>query len=871
MSSMADVTGAAFQDEGAQLSPQQERLASLVLPPGEHVTVHMVHLNHLDLSWYWQLPDTVQMCLETIRWHTELLEAHPDARYSHTQCFILRVVERLDSALFARFAELVRQGRVELDSGQVVEPDSNLSSGESLARQFLYGQRYLQAHFGRRATVLVNSDSFGHPRSLPQLMRQAGIEGFIFKRPRQRYVDLPESPFHWIGIDGEPILAVRFINKGAGLPSLSQYYELPVGRSDLQEKVDRNLAAGVHHIFASHCNSDAGGVTPYLAPFGGPGYAVRYSTPSQFITAIAAESAGLPAFSGTLGPIFQGCYTTHIEEKEHCRRAERELRAIELLWSLVALEGGGYPRAALVEAWWRLNFLQFHDIVTGTGTPESHRDATSLYHELSLKTLALRRRAQHWLDHHAPCDTPRTFLVANPRPSPDSGITQVDVEIPLQRGGVGSSELPPMGWLRDPAGQLVPYQMIDRRRFQRYMRGAMLFPCADLPPLGLAAYRLAEPSTVEVGRSGLAVAEDGRTIENEHLRVELGGAGIVRALVSKADGRSWLAPGGEGVRLELWPETDYLGDYGSPMKAWFLGVTDHREALEIVGEPAVIERGPVRATVCSEQRWGSSRFAVDVSLYAGQPWVELRFDMDWQEQEVLARLCVEPGPLGNPVRRLYGIPFGYEAATGDEQEVAASAWAALVGSDGGLAILNRDRPGHCFREGALRVSLVRCATGDWDPRTDQGQVRATLRLMPFKPTDLAAVIAAADQFNHPPVAWQADAVTGEPAPAPGIPLWMEGAGIQTACFKAAEDGLGLVLRLVEATGVPQAATLHLGHPLAGWSVWRANLIEDPVQALPVSRFAVTLEFEPFEIKTLVLRGPGMIPDLSGVSDVAIFG
>ena len=62
------------------------------------------------------------------------------------------------------------QGRWIVTGGQWVEPDCNLPSGESVCRQFLYGQRYLAEHLGITATVGYNIDSFGHAGTLPQLM-----------------------------------------------------------------------------------------------------------------------------------------------------------------------------------------------------------------------------------------------------------------------------------------------------------------------------------------------------------------------------------------------------------------------------------------------------------------------------------------------------------------------------------------------------------------------------------------------------------------------------------------------------------------------------------------------------------------------------
>jgi hypothetical protein len=51
-----------YQAENADISsPQKEALDSLALSDGQSINIHMVHLNHLDLTWYWRLPDTIEV------------------------------------------------------------------------------------------------------------------------------------------------------------------------------------------------------------------------------------------------------------------------------------------------------------------------------------------------------------------------------------------------------------------------------------------------------------------------------------------------------------------------------------------------------------------------------------------------------------------------------------------------------------------------------------------------------------------------------------------------------------------------------------------------------------------------------------------
>ena len=82
-------------------------------------------------------------------------------------------------------------------------------SGESVCRQFLYGQRYLADHLGVTATVGYNVDSFGHAGTLPQLLAASGIGAYVMMRPGRDEKEIPSPAFLWRGADGTELPAYR--------------------------------------------------------------------------------------------------------------------------------------------------------------------------------------------------------------------------------------------------------------------------------------------------------------------------------------------------------------------------------------------------------------------------------------------------------------------------------------------------------------------------------------------------------------------------------------------------------------------------------------------------------------------------------------
>ncbi|MFN2351818.1 MAG: alpha-mannosidase, partial [Kiritimatiellia bacterium] len=111
------------------------------------------------------------------------MREEPDFIYSFSSPAVFEWIREVDPGLFLEIRERVREGRWELVEGWWVQPDCHGASGESYARQGLYGQRWLERHFGRRARIGFNTDSFGHNAMLPQIYRLCGVEFYVFGRP----------------------------------------------------------------------------------------------------------------------------------------------------------------------------------------------------------------------------------------------------------------------------------------------------------------------------------------------------------------------------------------------------------------------------------------------------------------------------------------------------------------------------------------------------------------------------------------------------------------------------------------------------------------------------------------------------------------
>ena len=172
-------------------------------------SVLLVTNTHIDPVWIWDWHEGMHEVLATFRSALDRLEEDRDLVFSASSSAFYEWVEQVDPAMFFRIRKAVESGSWVLVGGQWVEPDCNIPSGESVCRQFLYGQRYLVSRFGFGASIGWNVDAFGHAASLPQILVQAGLGAYVMMRPEEKEKTIPSPLFEWVGSDGTAIATYR--------------------------------------------------------------------------------------------------------------------------------------------------------------------------------------------------------------------------------------------------------------------------------------------------------------------------------------------------------------------------------------------------------------------------------------------------------------------------------------------------------------------------------------------------------------------------------------------------------------------------------------------------------------------------------------
>jgi alpha-mannosidase len=794
--------------------------------PGAHA-VSIVGHAHLDTAWLWPLRETVRKCARTFSTVLELMDRYPEYRFVVSQAQHLAWMRDHYPDLWERMKVRIAEGRLEPTGSMWVESDCNIPSGESLVRQIVYGKRFYLRELGIETNDVWLPDVFGYSAALPQIMQKSGIGWFLTQKLSwNQYNSLPHHSFLWEGIDGSRVFT--------HFPP-ADTYSGNVGVRELRFGVEnfKDHDRATRSLYLFGWGDGGGGPTSEMLESarrlsdseGLP--RLTMEGPRQFFTEAAAEIREPAVWVGELYLEFhRGTYTSQAATKLGNRRAELALRDTEM-WSALAPDGE-YPGAELEETWKLLLLHQFHDIIPGSGIHWVYDDTARDHAHIRRET---ERLTQDALARHvgaidtSGCGHP--VVVFNSLSHPRTELLTVDAPDGLTAAV-------------DASGRSGPVQ--------RDLEGRAVIE-ATVPACGYAVYDLVGAQSAAPDR----VTVDPRSLENEHLRIELDDRGHVSSIFDKAASREVLAPGAPGNRFELHP------DYPNFFDAWDIDrfSLDQGRTLDDVESVKVVEAGPLRAGIRVTRRFAESSLSQVIGLSAGSRFVDFDTDVEWHETNRLLKVAFPVDVRSS--RATYEIQYGHverptHANTSWDVarfEVCAHRWADLSEPGYGVALLNDCKYGYDIAGNVIRLSLLRAPT--WpDPVADRGHHHFAYRLAPHG-GDLrdAGIIDAGYDLNVP-----LRALTTSPHPGPLAPraslLWVDVPHVVVEVVKRADDDDdALVVRMYEAWGRRGPVTLR-----APWAIRRAtitDLLERQLGEAPAQGDAVAITVTPFEIVTLKLE------------------
>ena len=757
---------------------------------GQHNLSAIGHA-HIDTAWLWPLAETKRKCYRTFSTAIGMMELYPDYKFVCSQAQQFDWMKTEQPALYAKIKRYARANRFVPAGGTWVEPDCNIPSGESLVRQFLFGQRFFRNEFGRYCREFWNPDVFGYNGQLPQLMRGAGITRFLTQKLSWNQINKPQAhTFWWEGIDGSRVLT--------HFPPADTYN----GNCSVKE-----LLFNVSNYKDLERSNESYYLFGYGDGGGGPTWEMveqlrrardmdglprtTQRSPDEFFSRLEADMKELTTQVGELYfEMHRGTYTTQAKNKLANRRSEDLLHDVEFL---ATISGGRYPASELARLWKLVLLNQFHDIIPGSSIKEVYRDSTAHYAVIAATGTKLRTDA---LAKLLPAGKERVAVV-NTLGFPRREIVTV-------AGKPAIVTAPALGYaVQTPAG------------------------------------KTAAPVTLTETKTGFV-------LENEFIRAVLQRTGHVTSLLDKRTSRETLA--GKANHFVLFDDVPNNWD------AWDVDVFHREKRREIAGAKScrVVERHPLRATVeFVFNLSATSQLTQRITLDAVAPRLDFAATADWNENQKL--LKVEFPTTIRSDMATYEIQFGHVQRpthfnTSHDLarfEVCAHRWADLSEPGCGLALFNDCKYGHATYRNVMQLSLLRSPKNP-DPVADIGQHQFRYALWPHA-GDLrtGGVIQAARAFNVPLLIQN----TSEPAGERSF-FSINNPAVIIDTVKRAEDSQHIIVRLYEAHGSRGQIRLMSGLPVQ--RVTRCNLLEEDESKLAWRNGGVTFAVRPFQIVTLKL-------------------
>ena len=813
---------------------------------------------HIDVAYLWSLANTRKKCGRTFATALRLMDEFPDYHFTQSQPQLYAYTKEDYPHLYEQIKARVAEGRWELTGGMWVEADCNVTSGESLIRQILYGNRFFKQEFGKTTRVLWLPDVFGYSAALPQIIKGCGMEYFVTtKISWSQFNRMPCDTFHWRGIDGTEVLT-HFVTTSK--PEDSPYtYNGVVTAKEMRGSWQRYQQKDVNDELLNLFGWGNGGGGPdrrmlesgkrYQSLAGFP--RATFGPAEPFFDRLGERVAGnrlLPTWVGELYLEFhRGTYTSQAKNKKANRQSEILYRNAELFGVLASLmTGQAYPQKSLSQGWEKILLNQFHDIIPGSSIAPVYEDSEKDYARIKqIGTVALDAALDAIASQVK--TKARAVVVFNPtdtlRPSDVARVT-----IP---GTVGEN----IEFADDNGAPLTA---------QKIGEGEYLTLVPEVGPLGY--------QTLTVGRAGgppevSSVHVSERVLENDFVRVTFDDDGEITSLIHKIyedadDGdesaiteREVIAPGTTGNALVLFEDKPLRYD------AWDIDIFYQSKPYPLreigtVDSMTVIEQGPVRAGIEIVRSFLQSRITQRVYLYAHSPRVEFETEVDWQERQMLLKTAF---PVAvNASRATYEIQFGsVERPTHGNTswdwarfEVCGHKWADLSEGDYGVSLLNDCKYGYDIRDNVMRLTLLKGAVAP-DPGADIGHHSFTYALLPHTGDWRAETVDEAHALNYPLLTRFIPANPKGNLPQSYAFATVNDQGLIIDTIKKAEGTDAIVIRLYEAFNTRGTATLTFGFPLA--QAYTVNLVEQDPQPIDYEGASITFDYRPFEIKTFLLK------------------
>lgn len=706
-------------------------------------TIYATGHAHLDLAWLWPIRETKRKASRTFTSQLRNMERYPEFIFGASQPQQFEWIERRYPELFKELQEAVARGQLEVQGGMWVECDTNVTSGESLIRQNLYGKKYWLEKFGKEMRMCWLPDVFGFSGNLPQILKKCGMDYFeTIKLSWNEHNKFPHRAFIWEGIDDSEVVvhmppdetynseghAWSFSNAIKNFPEKDKVKEFGL----LYGVGDGGGGPGEGHIEMLKRASSMKGLPK-----------VKLANAIDYFDVLGAQKDKLVRHKGELYlEKHQGTYTTQSKNKLGNRKIEFMLHNVEFLATIASLKGYEYPKAQLDEIWKEVLLYQFHDIIPGSSINRVYVESQARYDEMLHELAGIR-------------DEILAFLAPK-------------AEVP----------------------SAINYTSFHAKGLECYKDKWYVVDVAPYSVATLVPYEVPE-------KSPFKYTDD--TIENDVYVVKFDEAGNIRSLYEKKTEKEHA-----GMYLN---RLNVYKDKRLHYNAWDIDINYTKQSpaeFKFIDKIVKVDDGQiVRENV---YKYGKSKIIQKVILRAGCPLVDFETIVDWNETHKMLRADFRPRVFADQVTcdiQMGNLKRSTKNETKVEKaqfEICAHKWVDVSEGGEGFAILTGGKYGWRVKEGLMSLNLLRSPVYP-DPSADRGTHTIKYALYPHQGDhNEADVQAVAYRYNNGLF------LTDRAFDMQSL-FASSDKHVVIETVKKSEDGSGIIVRAYEDSGATRVANI----------------------------------------------------------------
>lgn len=796
---------------GKMLKEQLAKKNSETVP-----TAAVIGHSHMDTAWLWTQGETLKKCARTYSNQMNLMEQYPEYLFIQSSAYHSQLIKEHYPELFEQIKEKVKEGRYEPNGGAYIECDCNIPSGESMIRQFVWGQRFNKENYNYQSNSFWLPDTFGYSVSLPQIMKGCGISYFLTTKLDWNDVNrFPYDTFYWKGLDGTKVLVHLNRSHLRPEPNNMVQYLMDDSEDSIREKTVSDMR------LLSYGFGDGGG---------GPEFEMiemarrlqdtegmprtEHMTVSNFMQTLEKKAERPSVYAGELYlELHRGTLTNQHTIKRNNRLAELALHNLE--YALVRQgirEGKVVDNRQTSDLWQTLLKNQFHDILPGTCIPEAHKEAKAEMKEVIEQA---EQRIQEMGDSH---ENSMELCVTNTLSFERNDVFYLDVPEGYRVEGDYRQQ-----WIEDLYGN------------KKLAVAGCKIPALSTIVLHLVPGIIETKSVFKFDEHVLYAPCETITLNEKHYMESYIDLEEQRELRGEGYALNTFLFGEEISRA--WDNWDVDADFESRMG-------DNAKLIS----SRVISEGEVEFRIRNTyQLTEKSTLTQDMIVYADSKEVRYETLMNWQEEHRFLKTAFDTTVFTDTARQ--EVQFGYikrpTTRNNSEEkakfEVSNHKYTDLSEMRYGAAVLNDCKYGISVQESGMHLSLHKGGNRP-DYFGDKGEHYCEYAFLPHSGGfSTENVIRPSYCLNVKPVVSHKGCEEKT--------LALVGAdNVIIDTVKPAEDGSrAYVLRLYEAEGASARTNLKIYS--AYEKAEMTNMLEESQMVLEKTP-EIALSFRPFEIKTI---------------------